>query len=253
MRSAEMFVNVLWNDWVRAFDSPTFAVTFSNWLREAVAFSARNVSSSVVSCHNTNTGEEEEEATRLPPCFQSLWIIHQPVSVTHLLSQFSQSCEDFHFLLRELIPRQFTDDHVSVHLHRASHDICPTRVHDTVNADTRNHVCERPNLRQPGSQLSWLLLSKEPNHLRGFECLADGRLDRLDDTWNTSVSTVWSESKTLWRDCIPATAFVLACSGVPRKWRRENSDPVTVSCTPKPWCCCYGNDLPASGNVWILP
>lgn len=32
--------------------SPEFAVTFSNWLRVAVAFSARKVSSSVVSCQN---------------------------------------------------------------------------------------------------------------------------------------------------------------------------------------------------------
>lgn len=35
--------------------SPKFAVTFSNWLRVAVAFSVRKVSSSEVSCQTNQT------------------------------------------------------------------------------------------------------------------------------------------------------------------------------------------------------
>lgn len=59
----------------------------------------------------------------------SLWIIHEPMeknmtsllSVPHLLSKFSQGCEDFHFLLCVHIPWQFPHYDISVHLRRISH------------------------------------------------------------------------------------------------------------------------------------
>lgn len=59
----------------------------------------------------------------------SPWIIHEPmekccicgVSIPHLLSQFPQGCEDFHFLLHVHVLRQFPHHDISVHLRRMSH------------------------------------------------------------------------------------------------------------------------------------
>lgn len=46
------------------------------------------------------------------------------------------------------------------------------------------------NLCQSASQLSWLLLSKKSYHLRGFEGLADGSLDRLMKTETSERSDI---------------------------------------------------------------
>lgn len=45
-------------------------------------------------------------------------------AVGDLLSQFSQGCEDFHFLLRVHVSRQLSHDDVSVHLHKMGHKCC---------------------------------------------------------------------------------------------------------------------------------
>lgn len=53
----------------------------------------------------------------------------------------------------------------------------------------------RSNLGQPGSQLSWLLLGKQSDHLGGFESLADGGLDCLIGTETSGRGDKWNLKK----------------------------------------------------------